>query len=151
MANLIAKVSASNNNTDGRHMMPTQGKERRLTSSSSNTSRNFAAKESDWKSSEIYSPASDTAMNDIFDSGNANRQDEISVVMKREVEIHVERRKSAGVSSKERSSDYGSGTPRGIDTDEDTKPLKEEDREAEEAKRTGVEKGMGVYTKVWGP
>ena len=71
--------------------------------------------------------------------------------MKREVHVRVERRNRTGVSSKKGSSDYGSGTPKGIDTDEDTEPLKEDDREMGDAKRTGWEKGMGVYTKVWGP
>jgi hypothetical protein len=37
--------------------------------------------------------------------------------------------------------------------EDDIQPLKAEDRgreEKERAKRTGMEKGMGVYTKVWG-
>lgn len=90
-------------------------------------------------------------MNGMFDGSNGHRQGEISVNLSREVRVRVERQNSAGLSSTEGSSDYGSGTPRGGEADEDTKPLKEEDRARENALRTGVDMGMGTFTKVWAP
>jgi hypothetical protein len=161
MANLIAKISSSSNHSvDGTQRMVHRGQPsslrkghshtRRL-AASSNASRTFTPKEAKWDSAEVYSPSSDLAMTDMFDREDLHRQGEISVSMKREVHVQVERRNSAGVSSKKGSSYYGSGTPRGLETDEDMTPLKEEDMVRENAKRTGVDMGMGTFTKVWGP
>lgn len=154
MANLIAKVSSSSNNhVDGPQIVSLRVPERkehshvRRLTTPSNAPRNLTSKETDWKGVDIYPRTSNTAMNEIFYGGNIRRQGDISINMKREIHVHVERRNSAGVRSKKGSGDYRFGTPRRIDTGEDTKPLKGYDKEKEHPKRTGVEKGMGVYTR----
>jgi hypothetical protein len=67
------------------------------------------------------------------------------VSMKREVHVQVEKRRSIAASLKEQKSIAESTST----FDDDRRPLKEKD--AESAMITGRQRGMGVYTKVWGP
>lgn len=72
--------------------------------------------------------------------------------MKREVRLHVERRNSMGDDSTKEGSEIGGNNNIVSPPEDDTSPLKAEDREREareKAQRTGVERGMGVYTKVF--
>jgi len=94
-----------------------------------------------------------------LDETTSNRaMGSMAVTMQREVRISVEieRRLSEDASTRGESERGNRGSMNGRAVEDDMKPLKAEDQERdarneERAKRTGLEPGMGVITKVWGP
>ncbi|KAN0119571.1 hypothetical protein V8E51_001779 [Hyaloscypha variabilis] len=89
-------------------------------------------------------------------SRNASNGGEMLVSMTREVQIQVERRKSiaASLSLQEQKSIAdiaGSGRSGACDDARDPESKFWRDGEGDVVVVTGVDRGMGVHTKVWGP
>ncbi|KAH6664035.1 hypothetical protein B0J14DRAFT_644459 [Halenospora varia] len=149
MADLIAKVSRTSTNWKDPSLSRTQDTSL-FTSGHHDTQPEFnrRPKPSNLNSSSI---SSNVELDDILyvRESAPSRATGLEVNMSSEVRIHVERRKSLGASTKE-GSKLGLGNVVSP-MEEDTEPLKEEDRrEAREtAQRSGVEKGMRVHTTVW--
>ena len=150
MAELIAKISRSSNNPaallrlSGETSAWPNDLKRTHSLTKNNTfdnKANMAMKPSDsggWSGS-VSSFNIDRSLSRSTSNGS-----EMLVNMKREVQIQIERRRSiaSGLSLKEQRSIAESARSGNVDADADEEGV---------AVMTGVERGMGVHTKVWGP
>jgi hypothetical protein len=142
MAELLAKISSSPNNMS--HFLAPSS------SAPLEPERNLVATQL----SKTFGVSKDVAWRTdvgIYGRGGESNGD-IVLNAKQEVEVRVERRKSLAPSWKEDSGSILDGK-RGVE--DDTQPLREEDRQREASDRErdkigGVERGMGVSTKIWG-
>lgn len=149
MAELIAKVSCSSNNPgtlllntgetsswlDDREFKRINSLTNRLPSNDKSTVRPKGS----WSESSASFSSFNVARHHISPNDG-----EIMVNMKREVTLQVERRRSIAASLKEQKSIAESTSA----FNDDGKFSR--DRQEGEV-MTGVERGMGVYTKVWAP
>ncbi|TVY82664.1 hypothetical protein LSUE1_G002017, partial [Lachnellula suecica] len=157
MADLIAKVCRSNHNlSDIPAILSNEsGKSSQLNSMSS-ISRWHSAKSQQKLVQEEHWADMPSSEVELYDIPRKPYAGEIAVNMKREVHVTIERRTSVNtVDEKRGGENRRTGTGR-VEDDMKPLPLKAEnqerdEREIERAKRTGVERGMGVHTKVWGP
>ncbi|CZR51564.1 uncharacterized protein PAC_01441 [Phialocephala subalpina] len=162
MAELIAKISSSHNNTSHFLASPSDAPLK--------PSNNLVASQL----SRTFGVSKDVAWRTNNDSvfgrniGAGDMGGDIMLNAKQEVSIQVERRRSLAASWKEDSVSISAGGGfRGEDfrgeEEGDTKPLKEEDRirearmrerdesdDRDKFKMAGVERGMGVFTNIWG-
>jgi len=158
MAELIAKISRSSNNPAA--LLRPSGETtawpndlKRMNSLTKNT-------DFDNKGNVGMKPAYSGGWSGSVSSFNIDRSlsrstsngGEMMVNMKREVQIQVERRRSiaASLSLKEQRSIAESARIGNVDSDADEDGKFWRDEEGV-AVMTGVERGMGVHTKVWGP
>ena len=147
MADLIARVSRSSNNTGIllHNEFAKRGDsdlKRGAPSGQAGNRPGLKAKES-WNSS--------ISSFDVDRTRTFPSDGEMMVSMKKEVNVSVERRKSVGsglgLSGSEQKPKADNMSMTSF-LEDDRQPLKEAD---ESALRTGVQRGMGVHTKVWGP
>ena len=147
MAELIAKVSRSSTKRDDVSQIYSHAVSQ-FTSGHHDAQLAYP-RPAKFSNKDPYSTSSDVELNDIFHDEQFAPGMGSEINMKREVQVQVERLESAGASTMEGSELGNIESP----MEEDTKPLKEEDMERDarqRAQRTGLEKGMGVHTKVWG-
>lgn len=164
MAELIAKISSSSNNAS-HFLAPSSDAPLKPNQNlvATQLSRTFGvSKDVAWRTN-----TDNTLYGRTPGSGRGKGGEEIGGIgdimlnAKQEVLIQVERRRSLAASWREDSASISTGA--GDRTDEDTKPLKEEDRKREarvremderddrdKFKMAGLENGMGVFTNIWG-
>lgn len=162
MADLIAKVSRSNKNPSDLPAILSNAtaKSSQLHKSIGSVARrrnstSYGQSEDPQKGHWASMSSSEMELDEIAPSPAVGS---LAVTMQREVRVSVEieRRVSEDASTKGESEGGHRRTKSGRAVEDDMKPLKAEDqerdaRDEERAKRSGLEQGMGVYTKVWGP
>lgn len=139
MAELLAKISSSNNNNNHHFIAPASDALPQMNLVATQLSKTFGvSKDVAWRAgSGIYGLGGDG---------------DIILNARQEVSVQVERRKSLAASWKE---DGGSISDFRRVMEDDTKPLREEDNIEARERATrdmmgGVERGMGVFTNIWG-